>query len=267
MIDRQIDDGELHALVDGELDPARQAEVEAWLSENPEAAGRVAKYRAQSAGLHALFDGVLHEDLPLNIVGALAGRRRQWLPRGATIAAGIALLLSGAVAGWVVRGEIPVGGDVAAQVAQAAPPIDTQELMVRAGMAHVVNQDDDLHLASADGGDDTSEYVKTRMGETVRVPQLSSLGYRLVGSRVLPDTGGPAAQFVFEEANGERVTLYVRSEAAGGVDITYALADDLSMFYWNDSQHSYALVRELEGEAGRDDLLKAAKAVYRQITE
>ncbi len=42
MNDRQIDEGELHALVDGELDAARQAEVEAWLSENPEAAGRVA---------------------------------------------------------------------------------------------------------------------------------------------------------------------------------------------------------------------------------
>jgi anti-sigma factor RsiW len=99
------------------------------------------------------------------------------------------------------------------------------------------------------------------------VPQLTSLGYRLVGGRVLPDTGGPAAQFVFEEADGGRVTLYVRSEAASGVDITYALADDLSMFYWNDSEHSYALVRELEDETGRDALLKAARAVYQQITE
>ena len=139
--------------------------------------------------------------------------------------------------------------------------------MVRAGMAHVVNQDDDLRLARSEDDADIGQYVSSRMGEKVRVPRLDSLGYRLVGSRVLPDTGGPAAQFVFEAANGERVTLYVRSEAARGVDITYALADDLSMFYWNDSQHSYALVRELEGEKGRDDLLTAAKAVYRQIKE
>ncbi len=266
MIDRQIDEGELHALVDGELDPARQAEVEAWLSENAEAAGRVALYRAQNAGLHALFDGVLNEDLPPVIVDALAGRR-QWLPRGAAIAAGFALLLSGAVAGWVVRGEIPAGTDDAVQVAEATPPIDTKELMVRAAMAHVVSQDDDLHLAASEDDANIGRYISTRMGEKVRVPNLTSLGYRLVGSRVLPDTGGPAAQFVFEEAGGERLTLYVRSEAARGVDITYALADDLSMFYWNDSQHSYALVRELEDETGRDALLKAAKAVYRQITE
>ena len=59
----------------------------------------------------------------------------------------------------------------------------------------------------------------------------------------------------------------MRSESASGVDSTYALADDLSMFYWNDSEHSYALVRELEDENGRAALLKAAQAVYRQITE
>jgi anti-sigma factor RsiW len=185
------------------------------------------------------FDGVLNEELPPPIVDALAGRR-QWLPRGAAIAAGIALLLTGAVAGWVVRGEVPLAGEDAAQVAQATPPIDTQVLMDRATQAHVVSADEDLRLAKTGGADDMGQYLSTRMGEQVRVPQLASLGYRLVGSRVLPDPDGPAAQFVFEEAGGERVTLYVRSEAASGVDITYALADDLSMFYWNDSEHSYA---------------------------
>ena len=266
MNDQRIDEGELHALVDGELDPARQAEVEAWLSENPEAAGRVAGYRAQNAGMHALFDGVLNEDLPPVIIAALAGRR-QWLPRGAAIAAGFALLLSGAVAGWVVRGELPTTTDETTQIAATTPPIDTQVLMDRATQAHLVSSDEDLRLAPTDGGDDIGNYISTRMGQRVRVPQLTSLGYRLVGSRVLPDPDGPAAQFVFEEADGARVTLYVRSEAASGVDITYALADDLSMFYWNDSKHSYALVRELEDETGRDALQSAAKAVYRQITE
>ncbi|NKB48499.1 MAG: hypothetical protein GKS02_03930 [Alphaproteobacteria bacterium] len=267
MIDRQIDDGELHALLDGELDPARQAEVEAWLSENPEAAGRVARYRAQNAGLHALYDGVLHEELPPVIIDALAGRRRQWLPRGAAIAAGFALLLSGVVAGWVVRGEFPAGPGDAVQVAAVTPPINTQVLMERATSAHMFSRDDDLRLASATDGGDMAQYISTRMGERVRVPQLSDLGYRLVGTRVLPDNGGPAAQFVFEDADGGRVSLYLRSETARGVDITYALSDDLSMFYWNDSQHSYALVRELEDENGRDALLTAAQAVYQQITE
>lgn len=263
MSDRRIEDSELHALVDGELDAARRAEVEAWLSENPEAAGRVARYRAQNAGMHALFDNVLTEELPPGVAETLAGCS-VWPRRLAAIAAGLVLLLSGAVAGWVLRGELTPD---TAQVAEATPPIDTQELMVRAAMAHTVNGDEDLQLTAGEDTTDTGRYLESRMGKQIRVPQLSSLGYRLVGSRVLPDTDGPAAQFVFEDSAGERVTLYVRSEAAHDVDITYALADDLSMFYWNDSEHSYALVRALEDEAGRDALLAAAKSVHSQITE
>jgi len=268
MTERRVEDSELHALVDGELDAARQAEVEAWLSDNPEAARRVARYRAQNAGLHALFDGVLSEDIPPATIAALAGRRRQWLPRSAAIAAGVALLIAGGAAGWLARGAMAPTSDGAAQItAQAQPPIDTQELMVRAAMAHTVSSDEDLRMAAADGGEDTGRYISTRMGERVRVPQLESLGYRLIGSRVLPDTGGPAAQFVFEDREHMRVSLYVRSEKAKGVDVTYALADDLSMFYWNDSKHSYALVRDVEDQAGRDNLLTAAKMVHQQITE
>jgi anti-sigma factor RsiW len=178
----------------------------------------------------------------------------------------MALLLVGAVAGWIVRGEVGLGSVEATLTAQA-PPIDTQELMVRAAMAHLVNSDEDLRLAAGTDDSDIDRYVATRMGEKVRVPQLSSLGYRLVGSRVLPDTKGPAAQFVFEDADGMPVSLYVRSESAQGVDVTYALAEDLSMFYWNDSKHSYALVRETDDEASRNALLTAAKMVYGQIAE
>jgi anti-sigma factor RsiW len=52
------------------------------------------------------------------------------------------------------------------------------------------------------------------MGEPVRVPSLEDFGYRLVGSRVLPDTDGPAAQFVFADQAGKKVSLYVRGEQA-----------------------------------------------------
>jgi len=265
MSDRRIGDSELHALVDGELNPAHQAEVEAKLSDDPEAAGRVARYRAQNAGMHALFDDVLNEDLPPVIVDALAAQGR-WRRRGAAIAAGIALLIVGAVSGWIARGEIEAGSGETVQSAEA-PPIDTQELMVRAAMAHLVKNDEDLRPAAGTDEREIDRYFTTRMGGKVRVPQLESLGYRLVGSRVLPDTKGPAAQFVFEDADGMPVSLYVRSESARGVDITYALAEDLSMFYWNDSEHSYALVRETDDAASRDALLAAAKMVYSQIAE
>ena len=62
MSEDRISDSELNALVDGELDPARQAEIEISLAEDPDSARRVARYRSQNAGLHALYDDILHED-------------------------------------------------------------------------------------------------------------------------------------------------------------------------------------------------------------
>lgn len=261
MTEDRITDSELNALVDGELDAARQAEIEAWLAENPDTAQRVARYRAQNAGMHALYDDIMHEDIPPKIASAFE-TRRNGVPHWAAMAAAIALFVVGAAGGWIVRGE--AGPDAAQQVA-AAPPIDTQELMVRASMAHVVSHEDELRSPKSGGRAAVGDYLADRMGEPVRVPSLESFGYRLVGSRVLPDTSGPAAQFVFSDEAGKKVSLYVRGEQANGVDITYALADDLSMFYWNDSDRSYAMVTRVDDEQGREALLTAAKAVHGQL--
>ncbi len=167
-----------------------------------------------------------------------------------------------AAGGWMVRGETETTQQLA-----SAPPIDTQELMVRASMAHVVSHEDELRSASNGGTAAVGDYLADRMGKPVKVPSLTSFGYRLVGSRVLPDTNGPAAQFVFSDESGKKVSLYVRGEEADGVNITYALADDLSMFYWNDSDRSYAMVTRVDDEQGREALLTAAKAVYGQFRQ
>lgn len=266
MGDDRVTDSELNALVDGELDPARQAEIEAWLADIPEAAQRVARYRAQNAGLHALYDDILNEELPARTL-ALLDIRRAGVPAWAAMAAAIALFVVGAAGGWIVRGEaVPEAGAQLAAV-RTVPPIDTQVLMQRASMAHVVSHQDELRSPASGGPAAMADYIADRMGKPVRVPSLNSFGYDMVGGRVLPDTDGPAAQFVYADENGRKVSLYVRSEQAGGVDITYALADDLSMFYWNDSDRSYALVTRVDDDAGREALLTAAKAVHRQLSQ
>jgi anti-sigma factor RsiW len=221
----------------------------------------VARYRSQNAGLHALYDDILHEELPPKIAAALE-TRRSGVPPWAAMAAAIALFVVGAAGGWMVRGETETTQQLA-----SAPPIDTQELMVRASMAHVVSHEDELRSASNGGTAAVGDYLADRMGKPVKVPSLDSFGYRLVGSRVLPDTNGPAAQFVFSDESGRKVSLYVRGEEADGVNISYALADDLSMFYWNDSDRSYAMVTRVDDEQGREALLTAAKAVYGQFRQ
>lgn len=291
----RVEDAELNALVDGELDPGRQAEVEAWLGDEPDAARRVAQYRAQNAGLHALFDGVLDEDVPPQIVAAMAARRAR--PTYAlALAASLAALLIGGAAGWLAHGEFaplpPQSAPVL--VAQAVtggkaprtgastpdaskpdapksetPKIDTGELMTRAATAHVVNAPEDNvpEAILASGEESLGAYLSARTGAMVRVPRLSKFGYRLIGGRVLPDIGSAAAQLTFEDPDGMKVTLYVRREKATGTDITYALAQDLSMFYWNNAGRSYALVADMDDAQARRELLAAAEAVYTQLAD
>ena len=114
----QLAENDLHAYVDGLLDAARRAEVEAWLLDHPSDAARVAAYRQQNDMMQALFNPVLTEPLPLQMYPQ--ARRRNLLQplRYAAMVAG--LVLSG-ILGWSLHGaEKPRQPAMLAMVRQAA---------------------------------------------------------------------------------------------------------------------------------------------------
>lgn len=113
-----IDDDTLQAYVDGELDAAGVARIEAALAQDDVLARRVRQMQALNAQLHAAFDPVLDEPVPARLSarlqpqatptapltllaggrGADATRRRaprRWLMPGAALAASITLLAVG----------------------------------------------------------------------------------------------------------------------------------------------------------------------------
>lgn len=66
-----LDEETLLAYVDGQLDPARAAEVEARLAEDPEARETVRIFRESAALLHGRFDAPLHEPIPERLLATL----------------------------------------------------------------------------------------------------------------------------------------------------------------------------------------------------
>ena len=109
-----IDDATLQAYVDGALDAAARACVEAALAQDAALARRVQHLQALSAQLRATFDPVLDEPVPTHLSAmlqprttptTLAGSRRahvtrhrrprRWLLPGAALAASVALLAAG----------------------------------------------------------------------------------------------------------------------------------------------------------------------------
>lgn len=66
-----LDEETLLAYVDGQLDPARAAEVEARLADDPEARETVRVFRESAALLHGRFDAPLHQPIPERLLATL----------------------------------------------------------------------------------------------------------------------------------------------------------------------------------------------------
>ena len=97
----------------------------------------------------------------------------------------------------------------------------------------------------------------------VRAPNLGELGYRLIGGRLLPSTDRMAAQFMYQDTRGLRITLYIRRGAWNNeaTSFHYAHENSLGTFYWIDGPMGYAL----SGELSQEQLLAIAESVYRQL--
>lgn len=250
-----LTEAELHAYVDGQLTPERQREVEALLAQRPEEAARVQSYLEHKRELHALFDPVLDETAPPRLLAA-ARPRTPWYAQRWVAALAIALV-SGA-AGWGVRSAwrpetAVVAGAPAAAFAQ------------RAAVAHAVYSPEQRRPVEVDAAheDQLVTWLSKRMGAPMKAPHLQTLGYALEGGRLLPGGQGPVAQFMYRDASGRRLTLYVSNETVGGGQAAFRFVREgpINVFYWVDGAFGYAI----SAEADRDALQSVATEVYRQL--
>jgi anti-sigma factor RsiW len=241
-------ENELQAYVDGRLEPARRDAISAYLAERPEEAARVQAYREHNAQLRALFNPVLDEPLP--------ERLREFRLRRPVAAYALA-------AGWLALG-IAVGWGANAWLgAERRPSIAT--LPRQAAVAHAVYSPEVRHPVEV--GVEQREHLvgwlSKRLGTTLKPPTLSREGYELVGGRLLPGEGGAVAQFMYQDAKGMRLTLYVSrlARADRNTAFRFSQEDKVAVFYWVDGPFGYAL----SGELPKADLLAIATSVYKQI--
>jgi anti-sigma factor RsiW len=243
-----IGEVELHAYADGQLDVARRAEVEAYLAAHPEAAALVQHLRAQMHALHVSFDGVMNEPIPLRLTNALHPQLRT---RG--LAAGIAWLACGLVAGWFAHARLAP--------AASAPPIFAREAL----LAHALYVGEQRHPVEVPAEQEAHliAWLSKRLDIPIRAPSLQQQGFALLGGRLLPGGDGPLAQLMYQSATGERLTLTVKRAAKPQPYIGFKLMEQqgTSVFYWIDRDYGYAL----SGGIGRDRLLMVAQAVDMQL--
>ena len=271
-----VTEAELHAWADRQLTAERGAEVADWLARRPEEAARVRAWQDQKRDLRALFDPVLDEPVPAALQRR-ARRRAPWFGRPALAAAAAAVLvLAAGGAGWGLRGA----HDGALPV--AAAPLSGAAFASRAAIAHAVYAPEVKRPVEVDGAheDQLVAWLSKRMGAPMKAPHLQALGYALEGGRLLPGGRGPVAQFMYRDAAGRRLTLYVSTEKPVGAAPGLAHADlrandappaetafrfasegPLNVFYWIDGPFHYAIT----AAADRAALTQVSAEVYRQL--
>jgi anti-sigma factor RsiW len=250
MTDLTVTEGELHALIDGELPGDRRAAVEAWLAAHPEDAARVAAWRAQADAIRTRYGAIADEPVPARFdLDKLARGERKWTRLAA--AAAVLALVVGAAGGWFGRGLWEGGPPAKAVTAEA---IDAHQLYV-VEVRHPVEVpgSDSVHL---------SQWLSRRVGYTLSAPNLEPIGLKLIGGRLLPSlTGTAAAFFMYEGASGERFTIYCRRTQAPESALRYRAAGMVGSFSWVADAVGFVV----SGPPDRARLQKVAEAAYGQL--
>lgn len=244
-----VSETDLHAFIDGELSVDRAAEIERWLAENPADAARVRSWRTVNRAIGTLCADVASQPIPARLTpGVIAAGRRRHLSR---LAAGIVLFMAGIGAGWGAKGLM--GGDA-----------EELTLASRAISAHRVYTAEVRHAVEVAAADETHliSWLSKRLDHPLKAPDLMDAGFRLIGGRMLPNNGKPAAQFMYEDGSGRRLTLYVaRCQPNRVTAFRYERQEGIGAFYWMDGPVAYAVSAESE----RESLHMLANAVYEQV--
>lgn len=205
-----IQEDDLHGFIDGQLDEERRDAVARYLVANPEAARRVAAFQAQRDAIRAAF-AVRDTEAPageLSLAHIIAQRNRR-PPRPWLFAASVAAALGiGLAGGWWLH-TVPAPG-----ITQQAMAVLEQEALT----SHSVYAADRRHPIEVPGAEapHLQQWLSNRLERSVVAPDLSALGYHLLGGRLLAtERGGAAALLMYDDVNHQRISVLLRPMATG----------------------------------------------------
>lgn len=246
----------LMAYADGALSPAERAEVDAYMADRPDAAGEVALMQRQANGIRALYGPVSAEPVPprLSVEKLLQAQQKRRSRTWMRVAAAVIFIGLGLGSGWLLRGQMDM-------------PNIADRLIADAVSAHTVYVSENRHAVEVGGADSEhlSSWLSNRLQTSLAMPDLSASGLTFLGGRLLPAPevpGGRAAQLMYEDAAGARLTLYV-TPSPGPDTPTYELANlglDTALF-WADAVISCTITAPYPA----DKLQEIARTVFTQL--
>jgi anti-sigma factor RsiW len=217
----------LSAFADNELSAGQRAATLVWLANDPKAAARVAHYRAQRTALTAMLAASGEGARRIFVIGSTrwwrhAGMAAAWMGMGVAL---------GYAAGWF----------------SPSVWIDQPVFVDRADAAYAVYAPEQRHaveVAAADE-DHLATWLSTRLRRPLAVPSLRGYGYSLIGGRLLPGESGPAALFMYQNAIGVRLTLYIATVRQNLTALRLFPKGNRNSIYWTTQGMGYALTGQV----------------------
>jgi anti-sigma factor RsiW len=270
---RLLGDYELVVFLDGETNEDRRWETEEALAGDTDAAALLESWRRTDEALRSAFAHVAAEPVPASLVptqraslrcASTAGfqseepirvsdrrsRRsdsRARAHRARTLGVivlsfGAGALLTGWAAGLI--GSLPaelVSRSAPAQASSAASGAGTR-LVHHAFEAYRTFATDPLRPVEVADPARFSSWLTSRVEAPVRSPDLSGEGLRLIGARLTPGDGSPAALILFQDAGGERVALFIEKAPAALKGSGRSRSQSLEASWWAQGGAGYAVV-------------------------
>jgi len=252
MSHRPITEDDLHGYVDQLLEPERRTEVAAYLDAHPDVARRVATFSGQRDLLRSALAPIADEPLPpeLNLSRIIEARKLR--PTRLRWAVAAMLLLSvGSLGGWIARGSMLASSSGLAALAQEAA--DSFNV-------YAPDRVRPVEVRASDGAQ-LVQWLSNRMHQAIRVPDLTTAGYRLMGGRLIATSHGPAAMFMYDDDRGDRLVVLTRPMTADqNAPMTPQSNGEVAGFAWADGGMGYSLV----GRSAAESLRPIANEVRKQ---
>ena len=259
----------LAAYLDGELDSAERADVEAWLDGEPAARERLAAFARAGDLVRTAYDDILGEALPERLLAAARGNAAAAAPKEAEIlvlrrsgrtawalpprrwqigfaaAAGLFGLIVGSAGTYLGLGLYnPLAP--AAERRLAAAALNNSWLDNAAGYYNLTVKAGDM-LVDVPASSDPREAlqkISQNLPQEVRLPDLKPWGLNFRGARLVVVEGRPAAELVYITDNKAigPLTLVIGATKLADSSPTFDHRLDVNMLYWRHHGRAYALV-------------------------
>jgi len=247
----------LHSYVDDQMTEVERLAFEQEIENNPSLRDEVNRLRTHNRDLRASIPNADNDRMKAilyraerNVSSELSG----WMRAAAVVT----LVAVGAASGYGIS-DYQKRNRIAALEELVR---DTGDVAVAAHSLYSVEVVHPVEVV-AEEREHLTKWLSKRLGHPVSAPDMNEFGFFLVGGRLLPSGDNPAAQFMYENERGQRITFFATiADRVDPTSMRYRSKNGITAAQWRDGVWDYTIVGELD----RTQMEEIAKMLHGQLT-